>query len=66
MSQIREHGLRDGLTGCFNRAHAIETLQVELRRAQRAQSPVSVVMLDLDHFKSINDHMATSPAMPCS
>lgn len=55
VSQIRDHGLRDSLTGCFNRAHAIETLQVELRRAQRAQSAVSVVMLDLDHFKSIND-----------
>jgi diguanylate cyclase (GGDEF)-like protein len=55
VSQIREHGLRDGLTGCFNRAHALETLQVELRRAQRSHSPVSVVMLDLDHFKSVND-----------
>lgn len=55
VSQIREHGLRDGLTGCFNRTHAIDTLQVELRRAERAQSSVSLIMLDLDHFKGIND-----------
>jgi diguanylate cyclase (GGDEF)-like protein len=53
--EIREHGLRDGLTGCSNRAHAIESLHVELRRAQRSGSSVSVIMLDLDHFKRIND-----------
>jgi diguanylate cyclase (GGDEF)-like protein len=55
VSEIREHGLRDGLTGCFNRAHAIETLSIELRRAERARSSVSVIMLDLDHFKDVND-----------
>jgi diguanylate cyclase (GGDEF)-like protein len=55
VTQIRETSLRDGLTGCFNRAHAIEMLQVEMRRAQRSHAALSVVMLDLDHFKSIND-----------
>jgi diguanylate cyclase (GGDEF)-like protein len=53
--EIREHSLRDALTGCCNRAHAIETLHVELRRAQRSGSDVSVIMLDLDHFKRVND-----------
>ena len=45
----REHSMRDGLTGWFNRAHAMEALEVELRRAERGRSPVSVVMFDVDH-----------------
>jgi diguanylate cyclase (GGDEF)-like protein len=53
--QIRENSLRDGLTGCFNRMHAMEMLDTELRRARRSRLPLSVVMFDLDHFKAIND-----------
>ncbi len=52
---VRESGLRDALTGCFNRAHALETIDTELRRARRSQMPVSLIMFDLDHFKDIND-----------
>ena len=54
-SEIRETGLRDGLTGCFNRSHALEVIDGELRRARRSQMPVSLIMLDLDHFNEIND-----------
>jgi diguanylate cyclase (GGDEF)-like protein len=54
-SEIRETSLRDGLTGCFNRTHALEVIDTELRRARRSQMPVSLIMLDLDHFKDIND-----------
>jgi diguanylate cyclase (GGDEF)-like protein len=53
--EMRENSLRDGLTGCFNRAHALDTLNGELRRAQRARSPLSMVMFDIDKFKSVND-----------
>ena len=52
---VKENSLRDGLTGCYNRSHAIEVMGIELRRARRSQMPVSLVMFDLDHFKSIND-----------
>ena len=52
---VRENSLRDGLTGCFNRTHALEVIDVELRRARRSHAPVSLIMLDLDHFKEIND-----------
>jgi diguanylate cyclase (GGDEF)-like protein len=52
---LRENGLRDPLTGCFNRAHAVETLEAELHRSQRTQSPTSMIMFDVDHFKGIND-----------
>ncbi len=53
--EVRDNSLRDGLTGCFNRTHAIETLTIELRRARRTRLPVSVIMFDLDHFKAVND-----------
>ena len=53
--ELRETGLRDGLTGCFNRTSALEMIDVELRRARRSQSPVSLIMFDLDHFKDVND-----------
>ena len=53
--ELREHSLRDGLTNCFNRTHALEVLDVELRRARRSHLPLSVIMFDLDHFKEVND-----------
>ena len=53
--ELREYSLRDGLTGCFNRAHALDVIDTELRRARRSQMPMSLIMFDLDHFKEIND-----------
>lgn len=53
--EVRENSLRDGLTGCFNRTHALEVIDTELRRARRSQSPVSLIIFDLDHFKDVND-----------
>jgi diguanylate cyclase (GGDEF)-like protein len=53
--ETRENSLRDALTGCFNRAHAVETLNAELRRAQRAKTPLSMIMFDVDKFKAVND-----------
>lgn len=55
--ETREHSIRDGLSGCFNREHALATLDMELRRAMRSGEPVSIVMFDLDHFKTINDEL---------
>jgi diguanylate cyclase (GGDEF)-like protein len=52
---LRENSLRDGLTGCFNRTHALEVIDSELRRARRSQMPVSLIMFDIDRFKSVND-----------
>jgi diguanylate cyclase (GGDEF)-like protein len=53
--ELREHSLRDGLTGCFNHTHALEVVDAELHRARRSKRPVSLIMFDLDHFKKIND-----------
>lgn len=53
--ELHENGLQDGLTGCFNRTHAIDSLDVELKRARRSKRPLSVLMFDLDSFKLVND-----------
>jgi diguanylate cyclase (GGDEF)-like protein len=53
--EVKENSVRDALTGCFNKAHALEVLDGELRRARRSQMPLSVVMFDLDSFKAVND-----------
>ena len=53
--EVRENSARDALTGCFTRRHGLEAMDAELRRARRSRMPLSVLMLDLDHFKDIND-----------
>ena len=53
--EVHENSVRDGLTGCFRRKHALEVIDAELRRARRSQLPLSLVMFDLDHFKEVND-----------
>lgn len=53
---VHENSVRDSLTGCFNRQHALEVIDGELRRARRSRLPLAVVMFDLDHFKEVNDH----------
>jgi diguanylate cyclase (GGDEF)-like protein/PAS domain S-box-containing protein len=45
----------DGLTGLTNRRIFDETLEVEWRRAQREESTISLLMLDVDYFKALND-----------
>ena len=52
---LREQATHDGLTGLLNRATILEKLDDELARAARSGTPISVLMADLDHFKSIND-----------
>jgi two-component system, cell cycle response regulator len=45
----------DNLTGLWNRATVLDLLERNLHRGQRSQSPTGLLMIDLDHFKSIND-----------
>ncbi|HEU4657766.1 MAG TPA: GGDEF domain-containing protein [Capillimicrobium sp.] len=45
----------DPLTGCLNRRGLQERLDGELARATRDESPLSLVLIDLDHFKAVND-----------
>jgi diguanylate cyclase (GGDEF)-like protein len=52
---LRERSTRDELTGLFNRRYMEDSLDRELRRAIREGEPLGVVMVDLDHFKRLND-----------
>jgi diguanylate cyclase (GGDEF)-like protein/PAS domain S-box-containing protein len=57
---------KDSLTGLFNHGHFQDVLRSELEKAQRYKSEVSVIMLDLDHFKPFNDthgHQAGDAAL---
>jgi diguanylate cyclase (GGDEF)-like protein len=54
-AQLRGLAERDELTGLWNRRYLDRTLAVEVERAGRYGSPLSVIMIDLDHFKRVND-----------
>jgi diguanylate cyclase (GGDEF)-like protein len=53
--QLSEYAIRDSLTGIFNRGYMEETLDRELSRANREKTSLSVVMIDIDDFKKVND-----------
>lgn len=53
--QLREQALRDALTGLHNRRHLFEAAPGLLQRALREGTPLAVAMIDLDHFKRLND-----------
>lgn len=53
--KIKEQAIRDPLTGLYNRRYLAETLPREIARAQREMTPLSLVIIDLDHFKDVND-----------
>lgn len=52
---LQELAVRDSLTGLYNRRYLDETLEREVSRARREGNPLSLVMLDIDHFKRVND-----------
>jgi diguanylate cyclase (GGDEF)-like protein len=47
--------ITDPLTGVGNRRHFDETLEIEVKRSNRSRSPFSLLMVDIDHFKRVND-----------
>jgi diguanylate cyclase (GGDEF)-like protein len=53
--KLQDQAIRDSLTGLFNRRYLEETLQRELARASRSGRPLGIVMIDIDHFKNLND-----------
>ena len=53
--QLREQASRDAMTGVYNRAFLKESLVVEISYAEEQNYPLSIVMIDVDNFKRIND-----------
>jgi len=54
-AKLREQAIRDSLTSLFNRRFLEETLDRELSAAARSRSLLTIILLDLDHFKEFND-----------
>lgn len=53
--QLYDSSMRDALTGVFNRRYFVQRLVTELAFAVRHKTPLTVIMIDLDHFKKVND-----------
>lgn len=54
-AELRDQAIRDPLTGLFNRRHLDDMVPRLIERASRSSKPISVILLDLDHFKKVND-----------
>lgn len=57
---VREQAIHDAITGLFNRRYLEETLPRKLAAAKRRDAPLAVILLDVDHFKTINDTLRSS------
>lgn len=54
-SKLEELSVRDGLTGLYNRREFDKRLQEEIQRSRRYNHPFCLILIDVDHFKDIND-----------
>jgi diguanylate cyclase (GGDEF)-like protein len=54
--QLRDQSIRDVLTGLFNRRYMLETCRREFSRAARTGDSISILSIDVDHFKKYNDN----------
>ena len=55
VDRLRDISIHDGLTGIYNRRHFDEVLLAEWKRSIRTQKPLSLLLIDVDHFKKLND-----------
>ena len=53
--ELKEMTIRDGLTGLYNLRHFYDRLEAEIERAKRQEHPLSLLLLDIDGFKTYND-----------
>jgi diguanylate cyclase (GGDEF)-like protein len=64
-ARLLELSIRDGLTGVYNRRYFDETLAREWRRGQRTKHRVALLLIDIDHFKALNDSYGHSTGDEC-
>jgi diguanylate cyclase (GGDEF)-like protein len=60
--QFEQLAILDGMSGLYNRRHLEAVSEIECARFQRYQRPLSLVLIDIDHFKQINDHQGHEAA----
>ena len=68
LNQLKQQISLDGMTQLFNHKCFLEILRQEIGRASRYKTPLSIIIADLDHFKSVNDffgHQAGDHALKC-
>src|SRR5690606_23257387 len=53
--RLQEESIRDPLTGLLNRRYLEEAFEREIERARRLDRPLGLLMIDIDHFKALND-----------
>lgn len=54
--RVRYQAITDGLTGAYNRRYLDDFLSIEVKRCQRYQRPMAIVLLDMDYFHTCNDN----------
>lgn len=55
LARLEHECITDGLTGIYNRRHFDQQLEIEQQRSRRHGAPVSLMLIDIDHFKQFND-----------
>jgi two-component system cell cycle response regulator len=53
--KIEKLSIMDPLTGCYNRGYLNKQMLIEIKRTMRYEKPFSIILLDIDHFKKVND-----------
>lgn len=56
LEELKELAITDGLTKLFNSRHFYHQVEIEIRRFNRYGRPLSLLLIDIDHFKQYNDH----------
>ena len=54
--KVKDLSMRDSMTGLYNFRHFVETLRLEIAKAERYEEPLACIMLDIDNFKGVNDN----------
>ena len=65
VDQLRDLSIRDGLTGIYNRRHFDEVFLSEWKRSIRTQKPLSLLLIDVDCFKELNDRYGHQEGDEC-
>ena len=65
LEELRRISITDGLTKIYNRRYFDQVLDQEFQRARRQKEPLSLIILDIDHFKQYNDHYGHKAGDEC-